>query len=413
MTAIPRLAIPLSTGALAGMLARLAGGVGRADDVAAFEHAFAARYGRPDAVAFCRARMGLYHLLRNLGLSDGAEVLIGAIHVADFVNIIRLAGFTPVVVDLEPDGFRLDPGDVERKLTARSAVLIATHLSGYVHDLAALRRLCDARGMVLIEDCSQAFAVTFRDRPAGLWGHAAVFSLSLLKSVCALNGGMVIAEDAALVARLRRAAAEQGPARRGGLAAEAVRNLVIKATTQPTVFSLAVLPLLRLTAATGDGFSRYQKTNKTVALRRALPPAFCERFTGAQARLGLALLADLDSREARRKANGRLLRAWIHEDAAVRLPPHCDDGEPGYWLFPLVVAEPARLKAFLAARGIDSSPMLLAALSAEEAFRDLGFTAPNAERTRAHTLFVPMYPGLDEARVRRIADAIAAFQRSG
>ncbi|NFV81583.1 DegT/DnrJ/EryC1/StrS family aminotransferase [Magnetospirillum aberrantis] len=412
MTAIPRLSIPLPFPALLRTAAALAGAQGGGAEIAAFERAFAARYGRQDAVCFCRARMGFFHLLRCLDLAEGAEVLIGGLHVADFVNIIRLAGFVPVVVDLEPRGFRLDEDDLERKLSPRSAVLLVTHLSGYVHDMPRLRKICDDRGVMLVEDCSQAFAARYDGQRVGTFGHAAIFSLSLLKSVCTLNGGIVLAEDPALLERLHRAAEAEGAASRGPMLAETLKNLVIKTATWPPLFSLTVLPLLRLTAAAGDWFARYQKTNKTVVLRDRLPPVFRERFTAVQARLGMSLLPDLDARESKRQAAGRLLRSLIEPDGKVALPPQCDSADNGYWLFPLVVEDPARLKAALSRQGVDSAPMLLAALSTEAAFAGMGFSAPNAEWTRAHTLFVPMYPTLDETDIRRIAAAIADFQRA-
>ena len=58
-----------------------------------FEKAFAARYNLPQGIAVSRARMAFYYLLRNMKLKAGGEVMISGIHVADFINIIRLAGF--------------------------------------------------------------------------------------------------------------------------------------------------------------------------------------------------------------------------------------------------------------------------------------------------------------------------------
>lgn len=404
--AIPRLSIPLSYNDILAVL-----GERTAVPVPSFEDAFARRYGVARAVAFCRCRMAFYHLLRALDLPAGSEVLMGALHVADFVNIIRLAGFTPVIVDLEPDGFRLDQADLEHKMSPRAAVLLATHLSGYMDDMPRLAALCQARNVVLVEDCSQAFAAGLDGRRAGQFGHAAIFSMSLLKSVCTLNGGMVISQDAGLMARLRAAADAMAPAGRGALAAEAMKNFIVKTATAPLPFSLVTMPLLRATTKGGDWFSRYQKTNKTVELRDALPPAFLERFSPAQAGLGLRTLARLDAGEDKRRGNGRLLYSLIAGDHRVRLPPATTGADNGFWLFPLIVEEPERLKRFLARRGIDASRMLLSAVSREDSFRHLDFTAPQAERTRDHTLFIPCYPSLDEADIRAIAAAVAEFQQ--
>lgn len=408
--ALARLHLPLSLGQILTFLFRLLlPGRGSGDLIASFEMGFAARFGRKNAIAFCRARTGFYHLLQCLDLVKGSEIIISGLHVADFVNMILLAGFKPVVVDLETDGFGIDMADLETKTTPSAAALLVTPLSGHCLNMRDLSDFAAKRGLVLIEDCSQAFGASLDGKPVGSFGRASLYSLSLLKSISTIRGGMVTTDDADLAAKLRVRAMLAGDFSRLSLAMEAVKQAIIAIATWRPIFSLLVLPLLRLTSSLGDLFGRFQKSNKTVILRPSMPQALLEAFSWQQAALGLRQLESFDSREDKRVKLAARLHAQLRPDARISLPRLVEGSRNSWWLFPLLVENVAALKGFLAKRGIDSAPMLLSAISSEEAFTGMGFTAPKAERLRSRTVFVPLHDAMDESDVDRLAAALAAF----
>ena len=104
-----------------------------------FERSFAERYQLQRGLAVSKARIALFLLLKNLPLKNGGEVIISALHVADFVNMIRLAGFTPVVMDLQGDRYCVDYDDLERKINEKTTLFIVTHLSGYASDMKRIQ----------------------------------------------------------------------------------------------------------------------------------------------------------------------------------------------------------------------------------------------------------------------------------
>jgi hypothetical protein len=197
------------------------------------------------------------------------------------------------------------------------------------------------------------------------------------------------------------------------LAAEAVKNIILKTLLSRPVFSIFVFPFLNLAGTVGDHLSRYQKTNKTVTLRRRLPNNFLTQFTGAQAILGLSQLASLDERESRRQGFGERLRRKIGMTKPRILPNASREVGNGFWLFPVLSGTDRGLKSVLATDGVDSSPMLLSVLSREPAFEHLGFSCPNAERVHSETLFLPMYFSLCEEDVERTAAAVGRSVDSG
>ncbi|MGN7612354.1 aminotransferase class I/II-fold pyridoxal phosphate-dependent enzyme [Magnetococcales bacterium HHB-1] len=418
--AIPRLSLTLSFKELLLILLRLLRlrPAGDVSSLERFEQQFAKRYQMKQGVYFCKARMAFYHLIRALKLPPGSEVVISSIHVADFINMIRLAGAKPVVVDLQPNSYFIDYQALEKALNEKTGLVLITHLSGYVTDMERIVEITSRHNVPLAEDCSQAFSATFKGKPLGTFGIAGIFSLSLLKSVCTLNGGMLITSRAELDAELRRVARAQPKPGRWPLIQETIKNLIIKTATLRFPFSVVVLPLLRLLMRIRphkdhpDQFSKYQKSNKSVIKRAELPADFLTGVLPEQALLGLSQLESLVEREKRRIALGEQLYDMLSvctPEQGVWLPERTTEAQNTFWLFPVQTSYPHALMSHLAANGIDSSRMLLSLLSQEEAFQTLKISTPQAQEIHARTLFIPLYWNLSSAEVTRIGEAILSF----
>lgn len=375
-----------------------------------FEQKFAERYDYPQAVCLSKARIAFYFLLKHMNLKPGGEILISAIHVADFVNMIRLAGLKPVAVDLDKNTYHIDYNDLKRKITPNTVLMFITHLSGYATDMAKIMDVSQRNNIPVIEDCSQVISSMFQGRRLGTFGKAAIFSLSLLKPVCTLSGGMIISRDSALLEAIRKDTATLSSSLKFPIFLEAVKNIVVKTAVHRTIFKWIVFPLIRLTMPIGDFFSRYQKTNKTVILRKQVPKEFLTRYSWQQAVMGLSQLKTLAEREKRRTDIGMYLYKNIPSKPPVTLPVVEEGSLNTFWLFPVIADNPDRLKRFLAQHGIDSSKFLLSVLSKEEAFMDYQFTCDTAEEIRYHTLFIPMYPALSQGELDQIIQTLNTYQ---
>jgi hypothetical protein len=168
--------------------------------------------GRERCTLFARARHGIWHGVRALGLGDGDEVLVPAFHSGTEVEALLRAGlacrFYAGSETLEPE-----EAELEQLLGPRTRALYLIHYVGLPQDAGRWRRWCDERGLLLIEDAAQAWLANAGGGPAGSFGDAAV--ISLYKAVGLPDG-------AALV--LRRAAAVQGGRGARGLAPLARRQ---------------------------------------------------------------------------------------------------------------------------------------------------------------------------------------------
>lgn len=173
--------------------------------VSDFETQFAQTCGIPYCVGLGNATDGLFLSLKALGVGAGDEVITPAWSWISSAEVITLAGATPVFADVDPALYTLSKNEVEQKVTSKTKAVIAVHLYGQAAEIKALKNLCDQRGLLLIEDCSQAHLTNFEDNQVGTFGHCGVFSFYPTKNLGAYgDGGCVITEDDKFAQLIRR-----------------------------------------------------------------------------------------------------------------------------------------------------------------------------------------------------------------
>jgi len=170
----------------------------------AFENEAAAYLGVKHAIGVSSGTDALHLALRAAGLGPGDEVITSPFTFIATAEAIAYVGATPVFVDIDPHSFNLDPELVRRAITARTRAVLPVHLFGQPADLAPLKELCAARGLLLIEDCAQSFGATYAGRQTGGWGALGCFSFFPSKNLgCYGDGGMIVTDDDQLAEQVR------------------------------------------------------------------------------------------------------------------------------------------------------------------------------------------------------------------
>jgi perosamine synthetase len=171
----------------------------------AFEAEFAAYYGVAHAVASSSGTSALHLAVAAVNPEPGDEIITTGLSDAGTVLPILAQNAVPVFADVDPATGNLDPASVRSRITSRTRAIIAVHLFGQPAPVAELRALADEHGLILIEDCAQAYLT--RCAPdgalAGTIGHLGCFSLQQSKHITAGDGGLTISDDPALARRAR------------------------------------------------------------------------------------------------------------------------------------------------------------------------------------------------------------------
>ena len=295
--------------------------------------------------------------LEAAGVGPGDDVLCPAMTATATPMAIRLAGATPVFVDVEPETLCIAPEDAARKLTPQTRAVVPVHLYGRPARLDQLAALCERESLTLIEDCAQAAGSTFGGRRVGTFGKLSAFSFYPTKNLGALgDAGAVVTNDPALAERVRqkRAYGER----------------------------------VRYRAETEGRNSRLDELQAAI-LRVKLPL--------------------LDAANARRREFAARYAAELNPKI-VEVPTD----EPGHTYHLFVVRSDRRdaLQEHLKARNIGTMIHYPVAQHRQEAFAGLNQagSCPVAAREADRILSLPLYPELTDDEQGRVIAAVNAFE---
>lgn len=177
-------------------------------EVESFEQEFAAYIGVCHAIGVANGTDALELSLRACDVGPGDLVFTVSHTAVATVAAIELAGATPVLVDIDPITYTMDPNCLEDALAHPPAgtpkAIIPVHLYGHPADMPAILELAKLHGLYVIEDCAQSHGATLDGRMTGAWGDIAAFSFYPTKNLGALgDGGMVVTNNPALAERVR------------------------------------------------------------------------------------------------------------------------------------------------------------------------------------------------------------------
>ena len=167
--------------------------------VSLLEAEFAALLGSRYALAVSSCSAALFLSLKALNLPRDAKVLIPAFTFAAVPSSVVHADCVPVLVECGDD-YRIVMDDFRAKLPRADAVIIS-HMRGHTSDMDAIMAACDAAGVPVIEDAAHSLGTTWNGRNIGTIGRIGCFSFQSYKLINAGEGGILVTDDADLVAR--------------------------------------------------------------------------------------------------------------------------------------------------------------------------------------------------------------------
>jgi len=169
-----------------------------------FEEAFARFVGARHAVAVNTGTAALHAALMAVGVGRGDEVIVPSFTFIATSNMVILCGAKPVLVDIEPHTYNLDPEKVKEAITPRTKAIMPVHLYGHPAHMDPLLELAEERGLAVIEDCAQAHGSLYRGRQVGTLGDVGCFSFYPSKVITTGEGGILTTNSDELAERLRR-----------------------------------------------------------------------------------------------------------------------------------------------------------------------------------------------------------------
>ncbi|MCB9596311.1 MAG: DegT/DnrJ/EryC1/StrS family aminotransferase [Sandaracinaceae bacterium] len=174
---------------------------GDAPEARAFEREFAAHAGTKHALLTHSGTSALQVAVAAVGVEAGDEVIVPSYSFVATALAVMSQGGIPRFVDVKEDTGNMDPALLEAAIGERTRAIMPVHVHGCPADMAAIRAIADARGLVVIEDAAQAHLATYQGEPVGSLGAAAGFSLQSSKNLSAGEGGVFTTNDDDLMER--------------------------------------------------------------------------------------------------------------------------------------------------------------------------------------------------------------------
>ena len=330
--------------------------------VQAFESEFAAYCGAPDCVTVNSGTDALQLALRACGIGPGDEVITVAHTAVATVAAIRLTGATPVLVDIEPERYTMDPACLAAAIAPRTKAVIPVHLYGRIAAMPEILDIAHSANLYVIEDCAQAHgarlsATRGHDRPVGTMGDLGCFSFYPTKNLGAMgDGGAIIGSNSELMHRVR---------------------------------------LLREYGWTPE--ARY--VSQLEGLNSRL-----DEVQAAVLRVKLRYLDQWNRR--RQEIACRYTKRLRH---ALRVPDACPTQEHVYHLYVARVAAREQFRAQLQARGVGTGIHYPVPVHHQPAYASLaGTSLPVTEAAARQIVSLPLHPFLSDEEVDYTIDTILA-----
>jgi dTDP-4-amino-4,6-dideoxygalactose transaminase len=160
-----------------------------------FEQQFAAYHQAKHGIAVTNGTAAIEIVIAALGIGPGDEVIVPDFTFVATASGVLFAGALPVLVDVTPDTYCLDPELVEAAITEHTKAIIAVHMGGHPADLDRLLEIAQRHNLYLVEDSAHAHGSEWKGHKIGAIGDAGTFSFQASKLMTAGEGGIIITND--------------------------------------------------------------------------------------------------------------------------------------------------------------------------------------------------------------------------
>jgi len=330
-------------------------------EVAAFENEFAAYCGTTDCIAVNSGTSALHLALLAAGVGPGDEVITVPFTFVASVATILYTGAKPVLVDIEPRTFNMNPAAIQAAISPRTKAIMPVHLYGHPADMDFIMDVARKHGLIVIEDAAQAHGARYKGRPVGTIGDIACFSFYPAKNLGAYGEGGAVTTSNPVYAEKIRSLRDWGQDR------------------------------------------KYHHVLHGYNYR-------LEAIQGAILRVKMRHL------EAWTEARRRIVEKYGHllADADVVLPAEMEWARHVYHLFTVRSKNRDAAQAALLNQGIQTGVHYTTPVHLQPAYRNLGYgpgSLPESEKAAKEVLSLPMYPELTDAQLEIVAEALAACAR--
>jgi len=321
--------------------------------------------------AYCTAvssgTAALHMSLLALGVGPGDEVIVPALTFVADINVVRIVGAKPVLVDCQSyNNWNISAEGISKALTENTKGVIVVHYAGYPCHMDEILGVCEGQRVEVIEDAAHAPGARYKGRAVGTWGKVGCFSFFSNKNLSVGEGGMFVTRDPEIDRKAK---------------------------------------LLRCHGMTTVTLDRYK--GRAISYD-VVVPGLNYRLDEIRAAIGIAQLEKLKAGNSKRRAIVELYNELLSGEEKISVPfAEYKAGESAYHIYPVLLdssVDRTHVIERMRSAGIETS-IHYPAFESFTAYRGLEtYEVPIARDISRRALTLPLHPGMSEADVRYVVE---------
>lgn len=364
-------------------------------NVAAMESRVAELFGKHNGLMCNSGSSALYLAIELLRLSPGDEIITSTLTFSTDIAPMVKAGLVPVLVDVEPDTYQIDPARIEALIGPRTRAILTPNLAGNAPDWDTIRAIADRHGLKVVEDSCDALGATLRGTPTGTRSDISVTSFAMSHIItCAGNGGMVLTDDEDL----------------------RDRGLLLRRWGRRSE--------VQLFGSKRGNRDFFEEIDGVLYDNLFIFDEIGWNFEPSElgAAFGLAQLAKLPRFLAARREHFAAHHAYFDARPEFTAPRQTEGLETGWLNFPILLNDDVpfsrgEMQSWLERRGVSTRTVWSGNILRQPGFKDIVHRAdpagyPHADRVMERALIVPMNHRMDAGDVAYIHEQVDAFLAS-
>ncbi len=333
------------------------------------------------AIALTSCTGGLHISLAALGIGPEDEVILPSYTFAASGHVVAWLGAKPVLVDVEPDTFNIDPDKIEEAITSRTKAIMPVHFAGHSCDMDRIQKIAKKHDLYVIEDAAHAIGTQYKGKKIGSFGDVTVFSFYVTKTMTTAEGGMITTNDSKLGKKLK----------------------------QLTYFGVDK-----------DAFNRY--TEKGTWYYEIIALGFKYNMDNIHGAIGVAQLKKLEDFIAKRRELASVYDELFSDVPGVIRPIEKEYTRHSYHLYPILL-DTEKIKISrdrfiekLRENKIGSSVHFIPLHLHPFYQKTYGYSEgdfPVSEKLFDREISLPMYPGLEREDIERVVETVKKIIENG
>lgn len=367
-------------------------------------------FGNVEVFFYGSARSALYALFESLSLEKDSEVIVTGFTCEVVPNAVIQAGLRPVFADIQVDNFCIAPESLQQRISPKTKAIVIQHTYGIPAKIDELLAIAQKYDLYVIEDCAVSLGTSYKGKPTGVFGDAAIFSFELSKTITSCRGGMLLVNNNKLDAKNRHSLYyDKVPEQDWKSSLQLLVQLGLSGILhKPYIYSLGkyvVALLIRMRI--------FKNSTASIEYQAGRPEGYLRKISDQQALLLIPQFKRLNTILHKSRDCSRYYYQMLRGINGPAIFDYKDQESINFIRYPILVPDRERLMAIFQENGVEPGLWFTAPLSSPEINQGLFHyttgTCLNSENVARRIFNLPTHMGIKKCDLELIVRLVKSF----